>query len=94
MRIPDVLELAIESPRPNPSSGELRLAFTTPRAGGVRVGVVDIAGRTVWSRDMGLLQSGRHEIEVLRSGTLSPGIYHVVLSYEGRRVERRWAVTR
>jgi len=42
--------LALERPRPNPSKSETSLAFALPAAGRVRLEVVDVAGRRVWSR--------------------------------------------
>jgi FlgD Ig-like domain len=41
------LRLAIASPAPNPSRGEVALAWTTPAAGRMRVAVFDLAGREV-----------------------------------------------
>jgi len=42
--------LALERPRPNPSRLEASFAFALPAAGTVRLEVLDVSGRRVWSR--------------------------------------------
>ena len=42
--------LALERPRPNPSQRDASLAFALPASGTVRLEVLDVSGRRVWSR--------------------------------------------
>jgi len=51
--------LALERPRPNPSRREASLAFALPAAGTVRLEVLDVSGRRVWSRTASLA-AGTH----------------------------------
>jgi hypothetical protein len=44
------VRLALELPRPNPSRLEASLAFALPATGTVRLEILDVSGRRVWSR--------------------------------------------
>lgn len=57
---------------PNPARGSSTVSFSLPRPGSVRVEVVDLAGRRVWSRERGELGSGTHEVKI---AGLPAGLY-------------------
>ncbi len=84
--------LALEPPRPNPSSGAVRFAWTQPTAGAPDVRIVDVGGRVVRRLPSAEVAAGRHE------GTwdgrdesgrlLANGVYWVRVEH-GRRVTAR-----
>lgn len=78
---------------PNPApSGRLSLAFTLPVSGPARIDVVDVGGRTVEARDLGVREAGPHAVTLTRA--LPPGVYLVALTQGERRVTRRSVVVR
>ena len=72
--------LALEPPRSNPSlDGRVRVDFVLPDAAPAHVGLYDVAGRLVESRDVTTLGAGRHGL-TLGEG-LRAGVYLVRLSH-------------
>ena len=57
---------------PNPARGSSTVSFSLPRPGSVRIEVVDLAGRRVWSRERRELNSGTHEVKI---AGLPAGLY-------------------
>jgi hypothetical protein len=94
IHLPGPIEISLEAPSPNPSSGELSVAFSLPRAASGTISIVDVAGRAVLSQNLGSLEAGRHGLFVPGTLALAPGVYHIVLSMDGRRIQRRWVITR
>ncbi len=83
---------AIETVAPNPSPGAFRVSLGLAGPEPVRLEVVDVAGRTVWSRDVA--GSGRHQVEVGGGQPLAPGVY-LLRAAQGAVVStRRVAVVR
>jgi hypothetical protein len=91
---PGRLELSLDAPRPNPSTGALVCSFTLPDGNAARLDIVDIAGRRVVSREVGVLGSGTHRVSLGAGRRLPPGVYRVVLSQAGRRTTRQVVFTR
>lgn len=62
---------------PTPARAEANVAFTLPRAADVRVEVVDLAGRRVWSRAGMALGAGPQTLTLGARdlATLAPGVY-------------------
>jgi hypothetical protein len=84
--------LALQAPRPNPFDREAVFAFELPRAGHVRLAIVDLAGRTVATLVDAERASGP-QTAVWRGltstgGTAGAGVYFARLSAAGetRRV--------
>jgi hypothetical protein len=75
--------LAIESPRPNPSTRAVSLAITLPDARIAKLEVLDLAGRRVAGRDLDGLGAGRHLVELREIESLSAGLYVVQISHGG-----------
>jgi hypothetical protein len=69
---------------PNPTTSGMRVAFTLAVVMPARLDVVDAAGRRVWTREVGSLGAGRHEVD-LRNEHFAPGIYWVRL-VQGERM--------
>ncbi len=84
--------LALERPSPDPSTGGVRLAFSLPAAGRVRLEVHDVAGRRVWGMTAELA-AGRHAWEwngvTLQGTRAGSGRYFVrLVTPWGTRTER------
>jgi hypothetical protein len=71
--------LAVQGGAPNPAVDRMRIAFSLPRGDAARLDVMDVAGRRVWSREVGALGAGRHVVD-LGSARIAPaGLYFVRL---------------
>jgi hypothetical protein len=86
--------LALAGARPNPTRGELAVAFTLPAGGDGRLELVDIAGRRVLSRSLAGFAAGGHLLRLDEGARLAPGIYLLRLSHGGRAVTSRVCVLR
>ncbi len=85
--------LALYPTRGNPSlDGTVRVEFLLPDGEPARLGLVDIAGRVVESRDVGSFGPGRHALTLGQK--LSPGMYFVRLSHVQGQAQVKAAVTR
>ena len=78
--------------RPNPSSGDLRLALELPREGRAGLDVLDASGRRIASRELGDLPAGRRDIEWRMPAALPAGLYWVRARWPGGAVARRIAI--
>jgi hypothetical protein len=90
--VPARAEFALEGARPNPTSSGVVAAFAIPRAGPVRIELLDIGGRRVALRDEPGLAAGRHTLPIAPAGTLAPGVYVIRLAWDGRSAQRRVTV--
>ncbi len=93
------LQTAFAAMGPNPSRGATTLQYSLARDADVRVRVHDIAGRLVWSRELGHVAAGRHaaEWDARDAGgdRVRAGLYLVTLEVDGARLAaRRLVVTR
>ena len=84
--------LALARPRPNPSRGSTTLRFSLPRAGVVRLEILDLLGRRLWQLEAEL-ESGFHEWRWdgrrAGGGPTGSGLYFVrLVTPWGNRTER------
>ncbi len=92
--VPLASTLALQYAGPNPSSaGATGIWLSLPRAGSATFDLIDLSGRTVLTRDVGSLGTGRHHI-ALDSQTRAPGIYFARLRFEGETRTLRLVVAR
>ena len=82
-------ELALESIRPNPAGATIEVAYALDRTGSAALELVDVSGRRVLQRDLGLVSPGRHESRMSRPADLPAGVYWLRLTQAGRHVTRR-----
>jgi hypothetical protein len=79
----------LAQPAPNPSRGPVVLAFSLSNAGSVRIEIVDVAGRRVWSEDRDGLPAGDHSLawagRYASGRPAASGIYFVHLTAEGHQ---------
>jgi hypothetical protein len=82
---------------PMPSAGLPTLRFDLDGARAVRVGVYDAAGRSVGTRDEGVLGAGRHSIDLgsfVAARSCAPGIYFYEVSAGGVAARGKMVVLR
>ena len=68
------------------------VAFTLASGADARIELLDLAGRRIVAREVGLLGAGGHVLEVAEQGPLAAGIYFLRLSQQGSEVMTRVAV--
>lgn len=76
---------------PNPTSGTVNLAVSSPKGADVKVSVVDMQGRTVYSASHTTLAGAN--VIALDLG-LATGVYSYSVAQDGRTVNGRFAVSR
>jgi hypothetical protein len=90
---PTGVAFALERVRPNPLVDRFVVSFTLPDAGAARIEVLDVAGRRVVSRDVGMLGAGAHQLDLGTARSFAPGMYFVRLSHADRTLTTRAVVT-
>jgi hypothetical protein len=78
-----VFSLLGVSPNPVSDNGVIRFALATATPASLEV--VDVAGRRVWSREVGRLGPGEHSVSLMDGARLTTGVYFVRLT-QGERV--------
>jgi len=74
------LTLALDPVRPNPSQGgPLTVHFTLASTTAASLELLDVAGRRIAAREVGLLGAGRHALDLGAGTRLAPGLYLVCL---------------
>ncbi len=85
--------LGLGAARPNPSrSGALAISFVLASARAATLEVLDVMGRRVFARDVGVLGAGAHTLDVGRELGLAPGIYRLRLTQGNESREARAVV--
>lgn len=88
-------DVRLASPWPNPSRGDVRVAFTITRGGPASLRVVDAQGRLVATPFSGEAGAGRHEItwdgRDEHGAPAAPGLYFVTLESPAGRATTRLA---
>ncbi len=80
--------------RPNPLSEQAELSFTLPRAGRIRIAMIDALGRTVANIYDGALSGGPHTLPLVATN-LANGTYYCTLETEtGERAVTRVIIAR
>jgi hypothetical protein len=70
------------------------VAFSLPNGEPTRLDVVDLAGRIVFTREVGNLGAGNHVMELAGGRMPPPGVYLVRLAQGARRLTTRACVIR
>ena len=79
--------LLLRAVSPNPSSGDWDVRLTLPGPAAVRLSLFDVAGRVVFTRDLGTLAEGASVQHVSGAG-LAPGVYRLRVTTGGGAAER------
>ena len=75
---------------PNPAAGrKVQLAFSLASHAPATLSMFDVAGRRVFSREVGSLGPGAHVVVIDQSGSLPSGVYMLHLQQDGRTITRR-----
>lgn len=92
--IPRALALALDGSRPNPSRKDLTIAFSLPDASSAYLEVLDLAGRRIEGRDVGMLGPGNHVLRLAEGRDLAPGVYLLRLAHRGCFLTARAVIVR
>ena len=90
--LPD--RVSLDSIYPNPLSGRGRVVLTLHEPGPVVLSIVDLLGRTIGSTDVGVLQTGQHQLPFDVPGTVASGTYILRVQHAGVSIARPVQVTR
>ena len=82
---------ALRGARPNPAGAASIVSFSLPAAAPARLEILDVAGRRVWSREVGSLGAGSHAVA---TPDLRPGVYVIRLVQGPRHATARFARVR
>src|SRR5262249_16683809 len=93
VQVPAIQALALEV-TPNPIRFEGRFAFHLPSAEKSSLELWSVAGRRVWSQEVGTLGPGEHKIDFPRAAAFRPGSYFLRLTQGQRSVVQRFSVLR
>jgi hypothetical protein len=91
---PGTAEFSLAGARPNPSAGELTVAFSLRHGSPATLELLDVGGRRLRAIPVGDLGPGRHVIGFGRESRLPAGLYFVRLSQGGRSLTTKVAVIR
>ena len=91
-----VTEFALAPVSPNPLRGSGTFAFALPRAGRVRLTVLDLQGRQVLALADGDFAAGRHALawSDAQGATLGAGLYFARMQAGGRTFTQRFVIAR
>lgn len=93
-----VAPFALFSPVPNPSHGAVSLRFALARTEPAQLEVLDVAGRSLWRADQGLLGAGEHQVSWsgydLNGLAMPTGMYLVRLTSSGWSLTRKMVLLR
>jgi hypothetical protein len=92
--VPSSVSFGIEGLRPNPAEGEVSVVFALESAAPARLEMLDVAGRRVLAREVGMLGPGQHVLRLEEAASLPAGIYVLRLTQSGREVVTRAALVR
>jgi len=80
---------------PSPARGDrLPVTFALESGAAARIELLDLAGRRVLSREVGVLGPGGHTMDLADPAPLAAGIYFLRLTQQGREIATRVAVLR
>lgn len=78
----------LESVYPNPLGTQGRVVLNLESPGPVVLSLVDILGRPVFRRDLGVLQSGRHDVPFTLADNVASGTYILRVQHQRQSVTR------
>jgi len=90
--VPSVLQLALETPYPNPGDADFLVAFALPTDQPAVIELRDVAGRRIVVREVGDLGPGRHTIRLRPEIPLRPAVYFLRLRQGGSSVAAKLTI--
>jgi hypothetical protein len=94
VELPGPPAMSLEEPRPNPSPGEMSVAFSLTSSEPATITLYDVAGRAVVSYPLRDAGPGRHTVHLEGGAGIPSGIYVIRLAQGARTLTRRVAVLR
>lgn len=88
------LSFGIRTVGPNPASDHAMVTFALAERQSASIDVIDLAGRRVFSRDLGSLEPGEHRFPITGLAGLPTGMYHVRLTSRSGLATSRLMVVR
>jgi hypothetical protein len=79
---------------PNPTAGAVQARFSLPRSGDTKLELVDLQGRRVVTRALGVLPAGPHNVDLTEGAQLAAGLYWVRLRHPDMSAARRIVIVR
>ncbi|MEA1980717.1 MAG: T9SS type A sorting domain-containing protein, partial [candidate division Zixibacteria bacterium] len=73
---------------PNPFSDQTNISYTLGKEASVQISIIDILGKDVLTRDLGMIPAGEHNTTI-NNQDLSPGIYFYTLTAGGNSQTRK-----
>jgi hypothetical protein len=87
--VPGTPAFALLGALPHPARGSFRIGVRLPDASRATLSLYDLAGRRMWSREVGTLGAGEHVVVAGQGAALRAGIYVIRLSRAGRDETQR-----
>ncbi len=95
VQVPLLAAFALMGAVPNPAlAGNLRVRFSVPDAGEVKLSVVDLNGRRVHEQTEHARTIGVHDVRLAANAAMRPGLYWLVMEYGARRATARVTIVR
>ena len=95
VRIPNIAAFALVGAVPNPAlASDLRVRFSVPDAGPVKLTLVDLNGRRVHEQTEQARTIGVHDVKLAVNNAMRPGLYWLVMEQGARRATSRVTVVR
>lgn len=86
--------LALHPAGSNPVTGDFGISFALPSAQPALLEMVDVKGRRVFARDLGVLGAGPHRLDLGNTRDYASGVYFLRLSQLGRTATSRVVLLR
>src|SRR5207249_10765008 len=90
--VPAAGSFGIDGFRPNPAQGQVSVVFALESAAHARLELLDVAGRRVMTREVGMLGAGQHVLPLGQTAALPAGIYVLRLTQSGHEAVARTAL--
>lgn len=88
------LRFALHGTDPNPGRAGALVRFSLPDASPATLALHDLAGRRLWSREVGTLGAGEHVVRLADGAWLPPGSYFARLTRGADVATARWTTLR
>lgn len=85
-------DFALNRISPNPAFGAMSVSFVLASSEPATLDLVDVAGRSMLSREVGSMGEGSHRIDLSTGDVVPPGLYFVRLRQAGRTALSRVAI--
>ena len=92
--IPRASGFRLEGARPNPSAGVLTVAFALPDDAPATLELLDVSGRRIAGRAVGMLGPGEHTLRLAERGVVPAGLYFTRLTRGGQVIVAKTVVVR